>query len=84
MIKTCMSYQFKILQGNELYSVIPLVFELNEGRVSVALLESRFNEMRTQNYECAVITYDEEIVGVTGLWFCTRHYIGKSVVSCLI
>ena len=74
-----MSYQFKILQGNELYSVIPLVFELNEGRVSVALLESRFNEMRTQNYECAVITYDEEIVGVTGLWFCTRHYIGKSV-----
>lgn len=74
-----MNYQFKILSKESLDAVIPLVFELNEGRVSKKDLEIRFEEMKHQNYECAVIFDEEELVGVTGLWFCTRHYIGKSV-----
>ena len=74
-----MSYQFKILSNSQLELVIPLVFDLNEGRVSESDLKERFGEMAHQNYECAVIEKDDEIVGVTGLWFCTRHYIGKSV-----
>ncbi len=35
--------------------------------------------MVDQNYECAGI-YDKEIlIGVSGMWYCTRHYSGKSV-----
>ncbi|WP_412560060.1 GNAT family N-acetyltransferase [Winogradskyella sp. MIT101101] len=74
-----MSYQFKIISNENLGSVIPLVFELNEGRVSKAVLKSRFDEMKLQNYECAVIFDADDIIGVSGLWFCTRHYSGKSV-----
>ncbi len=74
-----MDYQFKILPNNNLEIIIPLVFELNEGKISQTVLKSRFDEMQHQNYECAVIFYKDEVIGVTGLWFCTRHYAGKSV-----
>ncbi|MBV7269816.1 GNAT family N-acetyltransferase [Winogradskyella luteola] len=74
-----MDYQFKILPNNNLEIIIPLVFELNEGKVSQTVLKSRFDEMQHQNYECVVIFYRDEVIGVTGLWFCTRHYAGKSV-----
>lgn len=74
-----MNYQFKIIPNDNLEQIIPLVFELSEAKVSMELLRSRFNEIKLQNYECAGIFVDDEIVGVSGLWFCTRHYIGKSV-----
>ncbi|WP_138433294.1 GNAT family N-acetyltransferase [Winogradskyella algicola] len=74
-----MNYDFKILPNNELESIVPLVFDLNQGKISKSVLTRRFNEMKHQNYECAIILNNNDIVGVTGLWFCTRHYIGKSV-----
>ncbi|WP_296380802.1 GNAT family N-acetyltransferase [Winogradskyella sp.] len=75
-----MSCQFKIISNDDLDQIIPLVYALNEEKVSVDLLKSRFEEMKSQNYECAVVyDADDNLVGVTGLWFCTRHYIGKAV-----
>jgi GNAT superfamily N-acetyltransferase len=75
-----MNYTFKILQNKDLDQVIPLVYALNEETVSKELLKSRFDEMKDQNYECAVVCdVDNDIVGVSGLWFCTRHYVGKAV-----
>lgn len=70
---------FKILPNSELNKIIPLVYQLNEGRISEDVLQERFKEMKSQNYECAVIYGGDEIIGVSGMWFCTRHYTGKSV-----
>lgn len=74
-----MDFSFKILDKADILKVVPLVEKLDDFKVSKAVLEERFMEMITQNYECAVILADEEIIGVCGLWFCTRHYAGKSV-----
>ena len=74
-----MSYQFRIIPNENFDQIIPLVYELNDAKVSEELLKSRFNEMKSQNYECAGVFYGEHLIGVTGLWFCTRHYTGKSV-----
>ncbi|MFY0712852.1 GNAT family N-acetyltransferase [Seonamhaeicola sp. NFXS20] len=74
-----MAYIFKILEKEKIYSVIPLVSKLNEGRISETILKQRFSEMISNNYECAVIYDNEKLVGVCGLWFCTRHYSGRSV-----
>ncbi|WP_179022309.1 GNAT family N-acetyltransferase [Winogradskyella forsetii] len=74
-----MNFEFKIILNQNLDQVIPLVYALNEGKVSKELLLSRFNEMKLQNYECAGVFIDNELIAVTGLWFCTRHYSGKSV-----
>lgn len=35
--------------------------------------------MKTQNHECAGIYIENELIGICGLWYCTRHYSGKSV-----
>tara|TARA_R110002074_G_scaffold84015_3_gene186649 strand:- start:832 stop:1260 length:429 start_codon:yes stop_codon:yes gene_type:complete len=75
-----MDYQFRIISNDDLYQIIPLLYALNEGKVSLSLLKSRFDEMKHENYECAAIfDANKDIVGVSGLWFCTRHYVGKSV-----
>lgn len=74
-----MNYNFKIISNDDLDQIIPLVYALSEGKVSEAILKSRFDEMKNQNYKCAGVFKDDELVGVTGLWFCTRHYMGKSV-----
>ncbi|GAA3559810.1 GNAT family N-acetyltransferase [Snuella lapsa] len=54
--------------------------KLNEHKIPETILKQRFAEMVNQNYECAGI-YDnnDKLIGVTGLWFSTRHYSGKSV-----
>ncbi|TXE07164.1 GNAT family N-acetyltransferase [Seonamhaeicola algicola] len=75
-----MSFIFKILEKENIDLIIPLVYQLNNEKLDKALLKRRFNEMVTyKNYECAVIYDDDKIIGVSGLWFCTRHYSGKSV-----
>ncbi len=74
-----MSFTFKIIDKEHINSVIPLVQKLNDNSVSDDVLKQRFSEMITQNYECAGIFDDKKLIGITGLWFCTRHYSGKSV-----
>ena len=74
-----MNYQFKIIKNENFDQIIPLVYALNEAKVSENLLKTRFNEMKQQNYQCAGVFIDNDLIAVIGLWFCTRHYIGKSV-----
>lgn len=75
-----MRYQFRIIPNEDFEQIIPLVYALNDERVSKDLLRFRFNEMKHQNYECVGV-YEENagLIGVSGLWFCTRHYVGKAV-----
>lgn len=74
-----MSFVFKIIEKENINLVIPLVRKLNDDKISYNLLEQRFSEMIHQNYECAVVFDGNKLIGVCGLWFCTRHYSGKSV-----
>lgn len=74
-----MSYQFKMISKDDFDLVVPLVYELNQGNVPMDVLKLRFDEMKHQNYKCAGVFIDRALVGVSGLWFCTRHYTGKSV-----
>lgn len=74
-----MSFTFKIIEASKIDAIIPLVQKLTANKFSDAILKQRFADMVTQNYECAVIYDDKKLIGVTGLWYCTRHYAGKSV-----
>lgn len=74
-----MALEFKILDPKDIHIIIPLVYKLNNGKIPVTTLNKRFSEMIHQNYECAVAYVDGKLIGVCGLWFCTRHYSGKSV-----
>ncbi|WP_282121710.1 GNAT family N-acetyltransferase [Algibacter mikhailovii] len=74
-----MSIVFKIVEQEKIEEIIPLVQKLNGYKDPDDLLRERFLEMFTQNYECAGIYDSGTLVGVCGLWFCTRHYSGRSV-----
>ncbi len=63
-----MPYIFKILDKNEINSIIPMVQELSEDKMPNSVLEARFREMTTQNYECAVVYDNEKLIGV----WCNR------------
>lgn len=74
-----MAYIFKIIERNNITSIIPLIQKFTKNKFPDAILEQRFSEMVNQNYECAGIFDGEKLIGVSGMWFCTRHYSGKSV-----
>jgi len=43
------------------------------------LLEKRVLEMvNYQNYECIGLFSDKKLIGISGLWYSMRHYIGGS------
>jgi len=73
-----MELSFNKILNNDLDKIIPFVMELGEYQIDEALLKARFQEMLTQNYECFGVFLKDEIIGVFGLWFMTRHYAGKS------
>lgn len=72
-------FTFKIIDKADINTVIPLVQELNKHSVSDEVIKGRFAEMITRSYECAGVFERDNLIGVCGLWFNTRHYIGKSV-----
>lgn len=68
----------KIIPTNELTSIIPLLQQLNK-TTPEHILNERLKDMSTQNYKCIGIYIENKLVGISGLWFLTRHYIGKTV-----
>jgi len=74
-----MHLKFKIIPSNEIKVVIPFVKKMAKVTISDSVLLSRFKEMVNQDYECLGVYIDEELVGICGMWFSTRHYCGKSV-----
>ena len=71
--------EFKIIPADQIATVIPLVKIMAKDIFSDAVLLQRFKEMTTQNYECVVVYVDQQLIAVAGMWFCTRHYSGRSV-----
>jgi diamine N-acetyltransferase len=73
-----MELAFNNILEKDLDKILPFLMELSEYEVSAPVLKQRFQEMFTQNYECFGVYHKEELIGVFGLWFMTRHYAGKS------
>ena len=61
-----MAFAFKIIEKEHIDSVIPLVQKLNGNQVSDTVMNQRFSEMITQNYECAVVYDGDKLIGVCG------------------
>jgi len=74
-----MSFVFKIIDKTQIHTIIPLVEKLNEYKISELVLKERFDKMINENYECAGIFDDNKLIGVSGLWYMTRHYAGLTM-----
>lgn len=74
-----MQFQFKIIPSDSIGIVVPLVKKMSKASITEDLLLDRFREMVTQNYECVGVYEGDQLIGVSGLWYSTRHYSGRSV-----
>ena len=73
-----MKYKFRILSKKNINEIVCLVDKLNENKIPENILTERQNEMFSQNYECAGVFKENDLIGVVGLWFQTRLYSGRS------
>ena len=73
-----MDIHFQIIQKEFISEIILLIQEFTDNNFPNDILEIRFNEMFTQNYECIGVFKGDMLIGLCGLWFQTRHYSGKS------
>lgn len=72
-----MNIKFDIISKKKILTILPLLQQLNN-RTPLNLLEKRVLEMAEQSYECAGMYLNDELIGICGIWYMTRHYIGKS------
>ena len=70
--------EIKLIEKEKIIEILPLLKELNTNTPDDVLKE-RLLEMITQHYECVGVYLNDELVGISGLWFLTRHYCGKTV-----
>ena len=67
------------IESKNILNIMPLLRILNQ-KTENSILESRVLEMaHLPNYECIGLYVDGFLTGITGLWYSTRHYIGKTV-----
>lgn len=67
----------KLISKDKILSIVPLLAKLNR-KTPNKILMSRVLEMSNQNYECIGLYHADHLIGICGLWYCTRHYIGKT------
>ena len=70
--------KIKIISKENILDIIPLLRQLNE-KTPLKILEERLKEMVSQNYECIGMYDNQKLIGICGIWYMTRHYIGKSM-----
>lgn len=71
-------YSFRLIAPADMDSIIPLLMELDPS-IEEKILKQRLKEMLGQNYQCVGIYEGSELIGVSGLWFLTKYYVGKHI-----
>jgi GNAT superfamily N-acetyltransferase len=72
------NFEIKLIPNEKIEIIIPLLKELN-ATTDEKILKNRVLEMVTQNYKCVGIYNNNNLIGISGLWFLTRHYCGKVI-----
>lgn len=73
-----MTTEIKLIPTDNLISIIPLIKLLNPS-LPESMLKMRLEEMIGQGYQCAGLYFDNQLVGVCGLWVMTKFYVGKHI-----
>ena len=74
-----MKLHFKPINKEDILIILPLLEKLNTTTPSDVLKKRVLEMVNYQNYECVGAFDDEKLIGISGLWYSFRHYIGKSV-----
>ena len=74
-----MQIKIEVIKTKDILSILPLLSKINT-KTQPELLKERVLEMASlPHYECVGLFLDDKLSGISGLWYSTRHYIGKTV-----
>ena len=74
-----MRIDIRPIAKEDILEIIPFIQMINT-KTPEAVLKQRVLEMaELPHYECIGLYLDKKLIGITGLWYSTRHYIGKTV-----
>lgn len=71
-------YTIRLLNTDELHTILPFLQMLNEN-TSADIIESRLEEMESNNYRCVGVYDADKLIGISGIWILTKHYVGKHI-----
>ena len=74
-----MEIKIEIINKEDILSIIPLLSVINTKTPENILIKRVLEMASLPHYECAGLYINDKLCGITGLWYTTRHYIGKSV-----
>jgi hypothetical protein len=70
--------EIKLIPTENILTILPLLKILNTS-TNDTILKERVLEMTKQHYKCVGVYLKDELIGIAGLWFLTRHYSGKTI-----
>ena len=74
-----MNTEIRLIEKDSILDILPLLQLINT-KTPLDILKDRVLEMAAlPHYDCIGLFMDGSLIGITGLWYSTRHYIGKSV-----
>ncbi|WP_435255233.1 GNAT family N-acetyltransferase [Tenacibaculum sp. A30] len=74
-----MNIHFKPIDKKDILDILPHLQKLNT-TTPHDILKTRVLEMiDCSNYECVGAFDQDKLIGISGLWYSVRHYVGKSV-----
>lgn len=68
-----------LIPESQLEKIIPLVYQLNSGKVSEKVLLERLSEMKKLNFQCIGVYDASKLVGICGFWILNKFYMGKHI-----
>ena len=71
-------YSIKLIPEKEIEMILPLLEQLNPN-IGIEILKERLKSMVQSNYECVGVFHKNRLIGISGLWFLTKYYVGKHV-----
>ncbi|MFV0247675.1 MAG: GNAT family N-acetyltransferase [Tenacibaculum sp.] len=74
-----MNLTYKPIEKQKIAQILPLLLALNKTTPKEILKKRIFEMVEYPNYECVGVYDRDKLIGISGLWYSIRHYIGKSV-----
>ncbi|MUH37911.1 GNAT family N-acetyltransferase [Zobellia amurskyensis] len=70
--------KLELIPYDEMESILPLIFELNQGKLSKEVLKSRLQSMLAMGgYQCLGVYDNQKLIACCGVWLLQKLYKGK-------
>jgi hypothetical protein len=69
----------KLIPTENILIILPLLKELNSYTDENILKDRILDMSNSPNYKCVGVYMNTKLIGISGLWFLTRHYCGKTI-----